>query len=419
MMERPSVARLPTVLSHLGCRLGYGYSFGLRVIVDSVFCGENAVNVSFNQPYLTGRELQFISEAHAAGHLAGDGLFTRRCSDWLESEIGCSKALLTHSCTAALEIAALLAEVGPGDEVIMPSYTFVSTANAFVLRGATPVFVDIREDTLNLDEKLLEQAITDRTRAIVPVHYAGVACEMDTINDIAREHGLLVIEDAAQGIMSTYKGRPLGGIGDLGALSFHETKNITCGEGGALLVDDSRLADRAEIIREKGTNRAQFFRGHVDKYTWVDIGSSYLTSELSAAFLWAQILEVRGITDRRLALWQRYHDAFEAAEKSGLLRRPIVPEHCSHNAHMYYLLLHDLDARTRFIDHMSAAGIGCVFHYVPLHQSPAGREYGCCATEMEVTEDLSERLVRLPLWVGLEPEQDRVICQALEALNTE
>lgn len=382
------------------------------------FVNEENVLIPFNRPYLTGRELEFISEAHEGGHLSGDGQFTQRCCEWLEKGIGSHRSLLTHSCTAALEMAAILAEVGPGDEVIMPSYTFVSTANAFVLRGAVPVFVDVREDTMNLDETLIEQAITDRTRAIVPVHYAGVACEMDAILAIGRKHDLLVIEDAAQGIMSTYKGRPLGGIGQLGTLSFHETKNITCGEGGALLVNDPRLADRAEIIREKGTDRAQFFRGQVDKYTWVDIGSSYLTSELCAAFLWAQVLEVRAITNRRLALWQRYHDAFEPAEARGLLRRPIVPGDCTHNAHMYYLLLPDLDVRSRFIDRMGAAGIGCVFHYVPLHPSPAGSMHGRCATDMDVTNRISEQLVRLPLWVGLEPEQDRVIEQTLAVLES-
>jgi dTDP-4-amino-4,6-dideoxygalactose transaminase len=376
------------------------------------------VPIPFNRPYLTGRELQYISEAHGAGHLSGDGPFTRRCSEWLEAEVGRGKALLTHSCTAALEMAALLAGVGPGDEVIMPSFTFVSTANAFVLRGATPVFVDVREDTLNLDETLLDRALTDRTRAIVPVHYAGVACEMDAILEIARAHDLRVIEDAAQGIMSTYKGRPLGAIGDLGALSFHETKNITCGEGGALLVNDTTLTDRAEILREKGTNRSQFFRGQGDKYTWVDVGSSYLPSELCAAFLWAQMQEVHAITDRRLAQWQRYHDAFESPEASGQVRRPIVPPDRVHNAHMYYLLMPDLEARTRFIAGMVEAGIGCVFHYVPLHSSPAGRRYGRCATEMRVTDAAGDRLVRLPLWLGLEPEQDRVIEQALATLDS-
>jgi len=370
--------------------------------------------IPFNKPYLTGRELQYISEAHAAGHLSGDGQFTKQCSAWLESQTGCSKALLTHSCTAALEMAALLAEVGPGDEVVMPSFTFVSTANAFVLRGATPVFVDVREDTLNLDEALVEQAITHRTRAIVPVHYAGVACEMDAIVEIGSRHNLLVIEDAAQGILSTYKGRPLGAIGDLGALSFHETKNITCGEGGALLVNGLSLADRAEVIREKGTNRSQFFRGQVDKYTWVDVGSSYLPSELDAAFLWAQMQEARSITDRRLAHWRRYHEAFASAEARGIIRRPIVPPECVHNAHMYYLLMPNLDTRTRFIERMGAADVGCVFHYIPLHSSPAGQEYGRCATEMKVTDSTSDRLVRLPLWLGL--DQDQVIAHALDAL---
>jgi dTDP-4-amino-4,6-dideoxygalactose transaminase len=378
----------------------------------------SAVPIPFNRPHLTGRELQYIAEAHDAGHLSGDGPFTKRCSAWLEAEVGCAKALLTHSCTAALEMAALLAGVGPGDEVVMPSFTFVSTANAFVLRGATPVFVDVREDTLNLDETLLEQAVTDCTRAIVPVHYAGVACEMDAILDTAARHDLLVIEDAAQGILSTYKGRPLGGIGDLGALSFHETKNITCGEGGALLVNDPTLAERAEILREKGTNRTQFFRGQVDKYTWVDVGSSYLPSELCAAFLWAQMQDARAITDRRLAQWQRYHEAFESVEARGRVRRPVVPPDCTHNAHMYYLLLPDLDARTRFIALMREAGTGCVFHYVPLHSSPAGLRYGRRATEMRVTDGVSDRLVRLPLWLGLEPEQDRVIEQALAALES-
>ena len=377
---------------------------------------DNAL-IPFNKPYLTGREFQFISEAHDEGHLSGDGRFTQLCCAWLESEVGCHKSLLTHSCTAALEMAGILAELEPGDEVILPSFTFVSTANAFVLRGAVPVFVDVREDTLNLDESLLEQAVTERTRAIVPVHYAGVGCEMDAISDFARARDLFVIEDAAQGIMSTYKGRPLGSLGDLGTISFHQTKNITCGEGGALFVNDPQLAERAEIIREKGTNRSQFFRGAVDKYTWVDVGSSYLTSELCAAFLWAQVQEVREITERRLAQWRRYHEAFEQAEKDGLVRRPIVPDGCSHNAHMYYLLLPSLDARTRFIERMAEVGIRCVFHYVPLHHSPAGMRFGRCATEMTASEGAGDRLVRLPLWLGLEPEQDRVIHEALAILR--
>jgi dTDP-4-amino-4,6-dideoxygalactose transaminase len=332
---------------------------------------EQKMAIPFNRAHLTGRELHFISEAHAAMHLAGDGEFTKRCNGWLEETIGSSQALLTHSCTAALEIAALLSGVGPGDEVIMPSYTFVSTANAFVLRGATPVLIDVRADTLNMDEGLIAEALSERTRAIVPVHYAGVSCEMDAILELARAHNLLVIEDAAQGIMATYKGRALGSMGQLGALSFHETKNVTCGEGGALLVNDAAYGPRAEILREKGTNRSQFLRGQVDKYTWVDIGSSYLPSELCAAFLWAQLQEAHALTARRLAMWAQYHRAFEPMERAGLVRRPVVPTECQHNAHMYYLLLPDLEARGRFIDRMNAAGIMTVFHYVPLDVSPA------------------------------------------------
>lgn len=373
------------------------------------------MNIPFNKPYMTGKELWNIAQAHAAGHLAGDGTFTKKCNAWLETRTSSRRALLTHSCTAALEMAAILAGLRPGDEVIMPSYTFVSTANAFVLHGAVPVFVDIRPDTLNIDETLIEAAITDKTRAIVPVHYAGVACEMDTIMDIARRYGLLVIEDAAQGIMSTYHGRALGSIGHLGALSFHETKNLISGEGGALLVNDTALAERAEIIREKGTNRSQFFRGHVDKYTWVDIGSSYLPSELIAAFLWAQMEEADSITARRLAIWQRYHEAFAELEQAGRVIRPKIPAHCRHNAHMYQLLLPSLEKRTDFITTLKAQGIGCVFHYVPLHSAPAGQRHGRAAGELPHTLDLSDRLVRLPLWVGLEEQQDEVIRRVIEA----
>ena len=364
--------------------------------------------IPFNKPYLTGKELEYIAHAHARGQLAGDGEFTRRCSDWLEERTGCTKALLTHSCTAALEMAAILADIQPGDEIIMPSYTFVSTANAFVLRGGVPVFVDIRPDTLNLDERKIEAAITPRTRAIVPVHYAGVACEMDSIMDIARRRDLLVIEDAAQGMMATYKGRALGSIGDMGCYSFHETKNIISGEGGALLINDPALAERAEIIREKGTNRSQFFRGQVDKYTWVDIGSSYLPGEIIAAFLWAQLHEAESITQRRLEIWNTYHAAFEELENKERLRRPIVPKECHQNGHMYYLLLRDLDDRTHFIETMKEQGVNCVFHYVPLHSSPAGKKYGRVSGSMEVTDDVSERLVRLPMWVGLED-----VCQGV------
>ena len=365
--------------------------------------------IPFNRPHLTGRELDYIAEAHGNGQLAGDGAFARKCQAWLERRTGSRRALLTHSCTAALEMAAILTEVGPGDEVIMPSYTFVSTANAFVLRGAVPVFVDIRLDTLNLDEQQIEAAITSRTRAIVPVHYAGVACAMDVVMEIAARHGLLVIEDAAQAVMSTFYGRPLGSIGHLGALSFHETKNVISGEGGALLVNDASRIQRAEIVREKGTNRTLFFRGQVDKYTWVDIGSSFLPGEIVAAFLLAQLEKAELITARRLALWERYHSAFESLERAGRLRRPIVPDGCGQNAHMYYLLLRDLAERTAFIGHMKRLGIHCVFHYVPLHSSPMGSQVGRVSGNLKVTNDVADRLVRLPLWLGIEDHLDRII----------
>ncbi len=375
------------------------------------------MKIPFNKPYMTGKELWYIAQAHANGHLAGDGIFTKQCSRWLEERTGTIKALLTHSCTAALEMAAMLADLQPGDEVIMPSYTFVSTANAFVLRGALPVFVDIRPDTLNIDETLIEAAITERTRAIVPVHYAGVACEMDTIMDIARRHQLIVIEDAAQGVMSSYKGRPLGSIGHMGCLSFHETKNIISGEGGALLVNDAEFVQRAEIIREKGTNRSQFFRGQVDKYTWCDLGSSFLPSELVAAFLWAQMEAGDGITQQRLALWETYDQAFAPWEHAGAVRRPVIPEHCQHNAHMYYLLLPGLAERTCFIETLKADGIGTVFHYVPLHSAPAGKSYGRVHGDMHNTDALSDRLVRLPLWVGLDEHLNVVIAAVEKALE--
>lgn len=372
--------------------------------------------IPFNKPYMTGREIENIQKAHANGHLSGDGAFTRECHKKLESLTGCSKALLTHSCTAALEMAALLINLMPGDEVIMPSFTFVSTANAFVLRGAVPVFVDIRPDTLNIDETLIEAAITPRTRAICVVHYAGVSCEMDSIMAIARKHGLKVIEDAAQGIYSSYKGRPLGSIGDLGCLSFHETKNIISGEGGALLINDPLLIERAEIIREKGTNRSRFFRGQVDKYTWVDKGSSYLPSELTAAFLSAQLDDGEEITRRRLHIWNHYHEWANLHEMRGQLQRPSVPAECQHNAHMYYLLLQDLESRSQFIESMKKAGIGCVFHYIPLHSAPAGISMGRANGSLEQTNSLSERLVRLPLWVELEKDQHLVCSAASQAL---
>lgn len=358
--------------------------------------------IPFNKPYMTGKELYYIAEAHFNGVLAGDGSFTKRCNAWLEQRTGAKRVLLTHSCTAALEMAAILADIQPGDEVIMPSYTFVSTANAFVLRGGIPVFVDIRPDTLNIDEARIEAAITPRTKAIVPVHYAGVACEMDVIMDIAQRHNLLVIEDAAQGIMSTYKGRPLGSIGHMGAYSFHETKNVISGEGGALLVNDDRFAERAEIIREKGTNRSQFFRGQVDKYTWVDVGSSYLPGEVIAAFLWAQMEEADGITQMRLDIWHQYHAAMSSLETAGKVRRPIVPEHCRHNAHMYYVLLDSLATRTRVIEELKKLGVNSVFHYVPLHLAPAGKQYSRAHGAMDQTEKLSDQLLRLPLWVGMD-----------------
>ena len=365
--------------------------------------------IPFNQPYMTGRELSYIAQAHTNGHLAGNGAFSKLCATWLEHRVGSAKALLTHSCTAALEMAAILSDVGVGDEVIMPSFTFVSTANAFTLRGATPVFVDIRADTLNIDETKIEAAITSRTKAIVPVHYAGVACDMDAIMAIAERHGLLVIEDAAQALIADHHGRPLGGIGHLAALSFHETKNIIAGEGGALLINDPRFLDRAEIIWEKGTNRSAFFRGQVDKYTWVDLGSSYLPGEIVAAFLWAQMEGADDITRRRLAIWERYHAELEDLEAAGLVRRPITPSGSRHNAHMYYLLLPTLERRTAFINRLHERGIQTVFHYVPLHSSPYGQLAGRVAGPLPVTDTISDRLVRLPFWIGLEDELDRAI----------
>lgn len=372
--------------------------------------------IPFNKPFMTGRELEYIAQAHEGGHLSGDGPFTKRCHVRLEEMTGSKIALLTHSCTAALEMAAILAELTPGDEVIMPSFTFVSTANAFVLRGAIPVFVDIRADTLNIDEAQIEAAITPRTKAICVVHYAGVACEMDAIMAVATKYGLIVIEDAAQAISSTYKGRPLGSIGALGALSFHETKNVISGEGGALLVNDDSYAARAEMIREKGTNRSKFFRGQVDKYTWVDIGSSYLPSEIIAAFLAAQLEQVDNIYARRMAIWDRYHAWAEPHERQGMLRRPIVPDYCTHNAHMYYLLLPSLGARTNFIGALKQREVGAVFHYIPLHSSPAGQRYTRAHGTLAVTNDISERLVRMPLWVGLEDRMGEVLAAADSAL---
>ena len=373
------------------------------------------MNIPFNKPYMTGKELWNISQAHHNGQLSGDGPFTRKCHSWFEETLGCRKALLTHSCTAALEMAAILADIKAGDEVIMPSYTFVSTANAFVLRGAVPVFVDIRDDTLNLDETKIEAAITAKTVAIVAVHYAGVGCEMDAIMAIANGHKLLVIEDAAQGLMATYKGRYLGTIGHLGTLSFHETKNITSGEGGALLINDDRFVERAEIIREKGTNRSRFFRGQVDKYTWVDIGSSYLPGELIAAFLYAQLEEAVTITRTRLDIWENYHESFEELSDKGLIRLPVIPRECVHNAHMYYLLLRSLDDRTRLIAMLKEQGILAVFHYIPLHSSPAGGRYCRTSGPMTVTDSISDCLVRLPLYCELTAGEQRMVLTAVAA----
>jgi dTDP-4-amino-4,6-dideoxygalactose transaminase len=357
--------------------------------------------IPFNRPYATGREFQHIEDAITRAHLAGDGIYSRKCQGWLEQQVGCKKALLTHSCTGALEMAALLADLKPGDQVVMPSYTFVSTANAFVVRGAVPVFVDIRADTLNLDEGAIEAAITSRTRAIVPVHYAGVACEMDEILTVARRHNLFVIEDAAQALGSTYRGRPLGRFGTLAATSFHETKNLIAGEGGALLINDEALVARAEIIREKGTDRSRFFRGEIDKYTWVDIGSSYVPSELTAAFLWAQMEMADTIGRRRQEVWQWYNAAFADLEHRGMIRRPIVPAHCGHNAHMFYVIARDLATRDRLLRELNANGVNAVFHYVPLHSSPAGRLAGRVHGSMRHTDSVSERLIRLPLWIGM------------------
>ena len=363
----------------------------------------------FNRPHLTGREFEYMAQAAANAQLAGDGPFTRRCQAWLEERVGCRKALLTHSCTAALEMAALLLDLRPGDEIILPSFTFVSTASAFALRGAVPVFVDIRPDTLNLDETRIEEAVTPRTRAIVPVHYAGVACDMTSVLEIAARRDLAVVEDAAQALGASYQGLPLGRFGALAAVSFHETKNVISGEGGALLLNDEGFTARAEILREKGTDRSRFLRGQVDKYTWVDIGSSFLPGELTAAFLAAQIEDAQRITEARLQIWHWYYDRLAALEADGRLRRPIVPADCAHNAHMFYVLVRDESTRTRLLGTLNREGVNAVFHYVPLHSSPAGRRVGRTAGPMVQTDTLSARLVRLPLWVGLsESDVDRV-----------
>lgn len=369
--------------------------------------------IPFNRPHLTGNELRHINKAHENGTLAGNGYFTQKCQTWVEEKMGVRKALLTHSCTGALEMAAVLANIQPGDEIIMPSYTFVSTANAFVLRGGIPVFVDVRPDTLNIDEKLIETAITPRTKAIVPVHYAGVGCEMDVIMAIARRYKLLVIEDAAHCVKATYKGKELGSIGHLGALSFHETKNIICGEGGALLINDRRFMERAEIIWQKGTNRKAFQQGKVDKYTWVDIGSSFLPGEITAAFLWAQIEDATRITRKRLDSWHRYHELLAPIEKAGKIRRPIVPEGCEHNAHMYYILLNSAQQRGQALRKLAGKGVNAVFHYVPLHTSPAGKKYGRVSGRVKVTQKIAENIIRLPLFLGLTERQQSKIVEIL------
>lgn len=367
--------------------------------------------INFNVPPFTGKEPEYIMEAVKAQKICGDGQFTKKCNAWLEEKTGTKKALLTTSCTHATELAALLADVKAGDEVIMPSYTFVSTADAFVLRGAVPVFVDIRPDTMNIDEKKIEAAITDKTVGIVPVHYAGVSCEMDTIMDIAKRHNLWVIEDAAQGIMSTYKGKALGTFGEFGCFSFHETKNYSMGEGGAILIRDEKHIEDAEILREKGTNRSKFFRGQIDKYTWVNQGSSYLPSDMNAAYLWAQLEMAEEINDARLAIWEQYKKELTPLAEAGKIELPTVPEHCVHNAHMFYIKTKDLEERTRLIDYLKENGILSVFHYIPLHSAPAGIKFGRFHGEDEHTTKESERLLRLPLYYGLKEEEVSYICE--------
>jgi dTDP-4-amino-4,6-dideoxygalactose transaminase len=377
------------------------------------------IKIPFNIPPCTGREEHFIAEAIASRKICGDGQFTKKCNAWIEERTGTAKALLTTSCTHATEMAALLADIRPGDEVIMPSYTFVSTADAFVLRGAVPVFVDIRPDTMNIDETLIEDAITAKTKAIVPVHYAGVACEMDTILDIAARHGLLVIEDAAQGVMSSYKGRALGAIGDFGCFSFHETKNYSMGEGGALLIRDPAHIEAAEIIREKGTNRSKFFRGQIDKYTWVNFGSSYLPSELNAAYLWAQLEVADTIYDDRMRSWNCYYDHLLRLAREGRIELPVIPAGCVHNAHMFYIKAKDLDERTALIAFLKKREIGSVFHYIPLHSAPAGRKFGRFHGDDRYTTRESERLLRLPMYYGLKEQEIDAVCEAIEEFYLE
>ncbi|KAA5927247.1 MULTISPECIES: dTDP-4-amino-4,6-dideoxygalactose transaminase [Pantoea] len=370
--------------------------------------------IPFNAPPVVGTEIEYMQSAMNSGKLCGDGGFTRRCQQWMEQRFGSKKVLLTPSCTASLEMAALLIDLQPGDEVIMPSYTFVSTANAFVLRGARIVFVDVRPDTMNIDETLIEAAITEKTRAIVPVHYAGVACEMDTIMALAAKHKLFVIEDAAQGVMSRYKGRALGTIGHIGCFSFHETKNYTAGgEGGATLINDASLVERAEIVREKGTNRSQFFRGQVDKYTWRDMGSSFLMADLQAAYLWAQLEAAERINQQRLRIWQRYYEALQPLAAQGRISLPVIPASCEHNAHMFYIKLRDQDDRQALINWMKEAEILTVFHYIPLHSSPAGERFSQFVGEDRFTTAESERLLRLPLFYNLSDNNQSTVISSL------
>lgn len=353
----------------------------------------------FNKPFTIENEFKYIQDAIDNAILRGDGIYTKKCHEFLEKKLNCKKALLTHSCTAALEMAAILLDLKKGDEIIMPSYTFVSTANAFVLRGAVPVFVDIRKDTLNIDENLIEQAITPKTKAICVVHYAGVACEMDKILEIAKKCNLAVVEDAAQGVGSFYKGKPLGTIGDMGCFSFHETKNIISGEGGALIINNENYIERAEIIREKGTNRSKFFRGEIDKYTWVDIGSSFLPSDMVAAFLYSQLENIDKINRKRIAIWNEYNEFFK--QYDNYIKRPFCPKECKQNAHMYYLLFKNLETRTKFIKYLKENGIMSVFHYIPLHSSPAGKKYGRTCGQLQNTDNISDTLVRMPMFYEL------------------
>lgn len=369
--------------------------------------------INFNEPPYVGNEEKYIHEAILSKKICGDGQFTKRCNKWLKDTTGTAKAMLTTSCTHATEMAALLADIKPGDEVIMPSYTFVSTADAFVLRGAKAVFVDIRPDTMNIDETLIEEAITERTKAIVPVHYAGVSCEMDTIMEIAKRHNLVVIEDAAQGLMSTYKGKPLGTIGNYGCYSFHETKNLSMGEGGAILIRDKENIERAEIIREKGTNRSKFFRGQIDKYTWVDAGSSYLPSELNAAYLWAQMEKADEIYRNRMDSWNLYYSMLEKLERQEKIERPVIPKECVHNAHMFYIKVKDLEERTELLSYLRKNGVGAVFHYIPLHSAIAGTIYGRFCGEDRYTTKESERLIRLPMYYGIKRQNVEKVCELI------